>query len=448
MCAMVASTNTSASAADMKAELQYLRQRNKELQSKLDIITHGPDSGAISHNNDDNDKDETASSSSFDSGLELTERNQTKEPPELVESNSISPDGKLSSGLHFRRSTSGKGSNGDDIGHTRSRSISFSNPFKRFVKSSLSDVDLVRKTPNDGNIDSPPSAESSEKASFDKECNDNTHFSISNGVKKSSDRGGSYFKGLTCEPPLSSEDGDEEGGVFQDVHIQDSSDSDDAKGSDSLNGDDSSHDKHLSKISPNSHSTIISSSTPFPPFRDQIKERAGWLIGLLFLQSCSSFIIQYNQTFLQNHMVIVQFLTMLVGAGGNAGNQASVRVIRSLAVGTLNHHTIKYFLKEEAKMAICLSALIGTTGFIRASLFRTPPGETIAVTASVCMIVAISVAIGSTLPLGMKKVGIDPAHSSTSIQVIMDILGVLITVCVSSFVLSFKVFQNDDSGGD
>jgi Mg/Co/Ni transporter MgtE len=95
-------------------------------------------------------------------------------------------------------------------------------------------------------------------------------------------------------------------------------------------------------------------------------------------------------------------------------------------------------------MALSLSILIGMTGFIRAAMFRTPPGETIAVTASVCAIVAISVAIGSTLPLGMRRVGIDPAHSSTSIQVVMDILGVLITVCVSTFVMSFEVFQNHE----
>ncbi len=145
----------------------------------------------------------------------------------------------------------------------------------------------------------------------------------------------------------------------------------------------------------------------------------------------------------RKHMIIVQFLTMLVGAGGNAGNQAAVRVIRSLAVGTLNQRTMKRFLRNEAKMALSLSALIGMTGFARAAMFRVPPGETIAVTASVCAIVAISVAIGNVLPLGMKRVGIDPAHSSTTIQVVMDILGVLITVCMSTFVLSFKVFHNE-----
>ena len=210
--------------------------------------------------------------------------------------------------------------------------------------------------------------------------------------------------------------------------------------------DDSSHNKHFNR---NVHSSpcaaLMSSSPTLPSFKEQIKDRAGWLIGLLVLQSCSSFIIAYNETFLEDHMVIVQFLTMLVGAGGNAGNQASVGVIRSLAVGTLNRRTMRDFLTREAQMAVSLSALIGLTAFVRAWLFRTHWGETIAVTLSVSLIVLISVAIGSTLPLGMKRVGIDPAHSSTSIQVIMDIMGVLITVCVSSFVLSFKVFQREDS---
>lgn len=210
--------------------------------------------------------------------------------------------------------------------------------------------------------------------------------------------------------------------------------------------DDDSHHKNIHRNSSSSGSTSsASTSTAFPPFMDQLKERASWLIGLLVLQSCSSFIIQNNQRFLQKHMTIVQFLTMLVGAGGNAGNQAAVRVIRGLAVGTLNHRTTKNFLYNEAKMALSLSFLIGMTGFARAAVFHVPPGETIAVTASVCVIVAISVAIGNALPLGMRRVGIDPAHSSTTIQVIMDILGVFITVCVSSFVLSFRIFQNEEN---
>lgn len=56
-----------------------------------------------------------------------------------------------------------------------------------------------------------------------------------------------------------------------------------------------------------------------------VSDRAGWLVGLLIMQSMSSFILARNEVLLQQHLVIVRFLTMLVGAGGNAGNQASVR---------------------------------------------------------------------------------------------------------------------------
>jgi hypothetical protein len=56
-----------------------------------------------------------------------------------------------------------------------------------------------------------------------------------------------------------------------------------------------------------------------------LTDRAGWLVGLLVLQSMSSFILQRNEAMLQQHLIIIRFLTMLVGAGGNAGNQASVR---------------------------------------------------------------------------------------------------------------------------
>ena len=61
--------------------------------------------------------------------------------------------------------------------------------------------------------------------------------------------------------------------------------------------------------------------------------------------------------------------------------------------------------------------------------------ETMAITTSLVAIVMISIAIGSLLPVGMKYVGIDPAHSSTSIQVIMDILGVVSTEKYPCFVV-------------
>ena len=110
-------------------------------------------------------------------------------------------------------------------------------------------------------------------------------------------------------------------------------------------------------------------------------------------------------------------------------------VIRGLAVGTINDSNSKSFLKREFRMGLALSGILGLAGCIRAAIFLTPIMETIAITSSLFIIVIISIVLGALLPLGMQLVGIDPAHSSTTIQVFMDILGVTITVYVCGLIL-------------
>lgn len=186
------------------------------------------------------------------------------------------------------------------------------------------------------------------------------------------------------------------------------------------------------------------SSCPIEPelsFKDAFKDRAYWLVGLLTLQSMSGFILARNEQLLQTHPVIIYFLTMLVGAGGNAGNQAAVRVIRGIALGTLNEKTQKRFLIREFKMACSLSAILSLAGFIRATLFNTPLAETIAITTALAIIVFSSICFGAILPLILMRINVDPAHSSTSIQVIMDILGVVLTVAVSTTILDSAAGQ-------
>jgi Mg/Co/Ni transporter MgtE len=110
-------------------------------------------------------------------------------------------------------------------------------------------------------------------------------------------------------------------------------------------------------------------------------------------------------------------------------------VIRGIALGTLNDKTQRQFLNREFKMALSLSVVLSIAGFIRAVVFRTPMAETIAITSALAIIVFTSICFGAVLPLLLKKINVDPAHSSTSIQVIMDILGVVMTVLVSTAIL-------------
>ena len=54
-----------------------------------------------------------------------------------------------------------------------------------------------------------------------------------------------------------------------------------------------------------------------------LRSRASWLLGLLVCQSCSSFVLADNEALLVAHPTVIYFMTMLVGAGGNAGNQVA-----------------------------------------------------------------------------------------------------------------------------
>ena len=120
---------------------------------------------------------------------------------------------------------------------------------------------------------------------------------------------------------------------------------------------------------------------------------------------------------------------------------ASNAVIRGIALGTLNEKTQGQFLSRELKMAASLSTILSIAGFLRAAAFRTPLPETVAVTTSLALIVFSSICLGAVLPLLLQKLGVDPAHSSTTIQVVMDILGVIVAVAVSGLILDSPMGQ-------
>ena len=181
------------------------------------------------------------------------------------------------------------------------------------------------------------------------------------------------------------------------------------------------------------------SSSASAPFFQAMFERSSWLSGLLIFQSFSTLILSKNEHILQKHPTVVYFLTALVGAGGNAGNQASVRVIRGLALGTLTPYNIRPFLHREAGMAILLALTVGFVGFVRAMLSPCSGAELVTVVISLMCIVFVSVFVGALLPLLLHAIKVDPAHAATSVQVIMDISGCFLTMFFTRFLLDSEL---------
>eukprot|EP00310_Coccolithus_braarudii_P023386 CAMPEP_0183337740 /NCGR_PEP_ID=MMETSP0164_2-20130417/5275_1 /TAXON_ID=221442 /ORGANISM="Coccolithus pelagicus ssp braarudi, Strain PLY182g" /LENGTH=271 /DNA_ID=CAMNT_0025507477 /DNA_START=105 /DNA_END=921 /DNA_ORIENTATION=- len=171
-------------------------------------------------------------------------------------------------------------------------------------------------------------------------------------------------------------------------------------------------------------------------FWASLRSRAGWLLGLLLLQSGSSWVLAANEGLLVDHPAIIYFMTMLVGAGGNAGNQSAVRIIRGLATGEVNPDSAQSFVLLEVRMAVAIGLVLLSAGFLRVFLFHVELLDAIAISASLFVITASSVIVGAILPLVLNALRVDAAHAATTVQVIMDVSGVLLTCTICSIVFA------------
>jgi len=168
-----------------------------------------------------------------------------------------------------------------------------------------------------------------------------------------------------------------------------------------------------------------------------LRERMSVLTGLMVIQSASGIILGQFEELIQKHVVVTLFLTMLVGAGGNAGNQSTVNVIRGLATGQVNRATSAKVVLTESKMGVVLGAVLATVAWLRVVLTGGGFVSAIAIGGSVFCIVATSTLVGAALPILLHRNGVDAAHAGPAIQVLMDILGVTITciICTTLFSL-------------
>ncbi len=173
-------------------------------------------------------------------------------------------------------------------------------------------------------------------------------------------------------------------------------------------------------------------------FLVEARVRALWLLGLLVLQSLSSFILEANQGLIREHLVITLFLTMLVGAGGNSGAQSAVHVIRGLATGQYpaTLESFRTALQQQLKVGVLLGTALAIGGYARVVATEGVPLDATAIAASLFVIVNVSVLAGTTLPFALAWRGVDPAHAGTTVQVVMDVLGVGITCAVCRLVLT------------
>lgn len=172
------------------------------------------------------------------------------------------------------------------------------------------------------------------------------------------------------------------------------------------------------------------------PFLRLFYQRSFILVILLMVQSISSTIQIYFEAVLAGFLA--HFIQMLISTGGNASSQASATVIKGLATGELDEQNIHKFIMREFLVALLLGVVLGGIAFCRVYYFfgKYDFVRSFAVSCSLSVIVVISVTLGGCVPLFLKRLNVDPAHSAGPLlTTMMDIIGLLIYCMISSAIL-------------
>ncbi len=174
------------------------------------------------------------------------------------------------------------------------------------------------------------------------------------------------------------------------------------------------------------------------------RKRVPWLLLLMLSATFTSTILARYESILDAATIsLAVFVPMLTGTGGNASSQTSVTVIRGLSLGEIELRDILRVLWKEIRVAAICGLTVAAACFVKTMLVDlrlnfSPDSLLIALIVSVTMFCAVLFAkiMGVLLPIGAKRVGLDPAvMASPFITTIVDTLTLLIYVCIASALL-------------
>jgi magnesium transporter len=159
---------------------------------------------------------------------------------------------------------------------------------------------------------------------------------------------------------------------------------------------------------------------------EAVKSRLPWLIINLGTAFLASAVVRHYEQALSQLAVLSAYMVIIAGMGGNAATQALAVTVRRISLYDLTDNQAYRTVLKEFTVGLINGAVTGFIVFCFAYFFDSNPMLGLVIFLAMTGNLVIAGITGSSIPLVLKRIGIDPAiASSIIITTFTDVFGFL-----------------------
>lgn len=184
------------------------------------------------------------------------------------------------------------------------------------------------------------------------------------------------------------------------------------------------------------------------PLLKLFKKRVVWLIVLFIGELMTISAMHQFEDEIAKVVVLATFIPLIISSGGNSGSQAATLIIQAMALREISIADWWSIMRREILSGIMLGLTLCILGIAVITLWHSYSDTfgqyylSIAFTVGISLIGVVlwGTLMGSMLPLLLKRLGADPAASSTPfVATLVDVTGLIIYFSVAYMILTGKL---------
>lgn len=173
-----------------------------------------------------------------------------------------------------------------------------------------------------------------------------------------------------------------------------------------------------------------------------IRKRLPWLLGIMLLYIGASSAIAPFQSTISMVPVLAVIMPLFSNTGGTVGVQALTVTIRGLGVGEVTPQDTLKILRKELTAGLGTAVALGLTMVVLSLIWAPPQERWVSLVAGAVMATntLVAVTLGTLLPMGIKRLKLDPAlMCGPLVTTMLDAIGFVIFLSLIS--VSLNVFH-------